>query len=842
MSLRDGINKVQQDQKKLQNQAGSQAISPLTERVANNNTNPDSLKMSATQAARQGAMKQIAKDQTAVQNGALAQQQAGAAQQRQAQATGQSVADFQSEGIEAAQEAVNEKAQQWSQQMSRFGSLGNRVSTAVQEEMAAGGQVAQEFEVNQEAINQAVSSLATPGNEQVATDAINTILDSIQQGQPEVAIQALINNAQAFNVDTTTSGAALTQIFESLNIDPSTQQQMVTSAIVDGIVDPDNLTMDFMLNQGILTTDNDSIPELGMTVAEIEEMVGPEWREMTTAQIANELELSFDDEAERDDIMRELANPNIDPTRKAELQRELQMLDASGVTSAEEAAARGIDRTANADQVLMGGKLASVDEVLSDENIKAKSDDLLMKLQADPTNAAAVLEAWKAENPGYEGMGDRLKTNQEQLANAGETVQSAQEILDKKNKEASDFVNNNELFGATEGAKAILEELGFNTEGFGALGNDQSNPTYKALATAKEKYPDQFELFQQNLVNMDKEDLEGLTEIEDINLLIEVLGTKEVMQEFNFLRKLNNKLATTDTSDYAGVLGSILPEGHALRDLASDPEVASQYLADLNQMKELGVSTPELEALSALMDEDGDGNLDSPEDMAANIQELLGDGFNLGNFQSDEAKQIMYLINNTDKDFGSFIQKTTTAKNKEWEDTVGAPQREALNTATSFNTSVDTEQPWIKGGVPDVSQAYKNHPSKGKWKKTFDVGRLGPGHAQKAGAQVFTAMTNNPKLFESMPQPVSVAGKPVASKELVKWWKENIGIPNPKGSHSAQISSMIQNIARGGSDFNDGLDKLFGKDVDAANKAVTQYNNNSTTINNGLEKNPWSDF
>jgi hypothetical protein len=322
-----------------------------------------------------------------------------------------------------------------------------------------------------------------------------------------------------------------------------------------------------------------------------------------------------------------------------------------------------------------------------------------MKLQADPTNAAAVLEAWKAENPGYEGMGDWLKINQEQLANAGETVQSAQEILDKKNKEASDFVNNNELFGATDGAKQILEELGFNTEGFGAMGNDpESNPTYQALASFKEANPDQFELFQQNLVNMDKEDLAGLNGA-DISTIMQTLGTKEGMQEFNFLRELNNKLATTDTSDYAGVLGSILPEGHALRDLASDPEVASQYLADLNQMKELGVLTPGLEALSALMDEDGDGNLDSPEDMAANIQELLGDGFNLGNFQSDEAKQIMDLVNNTDKDFGSFITNITTAKTKSWADYQAKLQtkHEQMQTAASDNVVANAKNQFVTG-------------------------------------------------------------------------------------------------------------------------------------------------
>jgi hypothetical protein len=505
-----------------------------------------------------------------------------------------------------------------------------------------------------------------------------------------------MNNAQQFNVDTTNSSAALTQIFEALNLDPSSQQAMVTNALADGIIDPDNLTMDFMLNQGILTTDNAAIPELGMTVSEIEELVGPEWRDLTAGQIAAELELSFDDKAERDDIIRELSNPNIDAGRKQELMRELQMLDASGTTSAEERAARGVDRTQKADQILMGDKLQSVEDVLSDENIRAKSDDLLMQMQADPENAAAILEKWKKDNPGYETMGDWINEQQAILNNKGEAVKSATELIEKKNKEAADFVNDNELFGADDGAKAILQELGFDTEGFGALGNDPStNPTYQALMTAKEKYPEKFELFKSNLVNMDKEDMEGLAEVQDINLLIETLGTEEGMQEFNYLRELNNKLAITDTDSYTNVMTNIFPEDHPMRDIASDPKIAQKWLTDLKEMQRLGVDSPELEALEALLDpgkdgEDGDGVIDDPSEIAERIQDLLGDGFNIGNFQSPEASQLMDLINGTRTDFETFISTTVRDQYENW-DKNQANKKKAYETAqeTASNKAVE---------------------------------------------------------------------------------------------------------------------------------------------------------
>ena len=84
--LRSGLNKIKKDEQKLKNRPVSQAVSPLTERVVNNNTNQKSLDMAGTQQSRQGVINQLAKDQEAVQQGALAQQQQTAEQQRAMQA------------------------------------------------------------------------------------------------------------------------------------------------------------------------------------------------------------------------------------------------------------------------------------------------------------------------------------------------------------------------------------------------------------------------------------------------------------------------------------------------------------------------------------------------------------------------------------------------------------------------------------------------------------------------------------------------------------------------------------------------------------------------------------
>jgi hypothetical protein len=705
--------------------------------------------------------------------------------------------------------------------------------------MAAGGEVAAQFEVNQQMMDEATKTLATPGNEQAARGVMDSVVNSLQSGDSTAAVQNLIDNAQLFNVDTTNSAAALTTIFSALDIDPSQQQAMVADALTEGIVDPDKMDMQFLLDQGILTTDNAMIPELGLSVSEIEEMVGPDWKDMTVEQIEGELEVKFDDEAERDDIMRELANPNIDPTRKAELNRELQLLGASGQAESEAMAGRGLERVAQANQVVMGDELKSVEDVLSDDAVKTVSNDLMMKMQEDPENAAAILDQWKKDNPGYEAMGDWVKDSIETLGDKEKMFTDASELVEAKNKEATEFVNDNELFGSTEGAKDVLNALGFNTEGFGAMGNDaESNPTYQALTSYKESNPDKFALFQQNLVNMKPEDMEGLQGA-DIKTIMETLGTKEGMEEFNYLRELNNEMALMNTDSYTSVMSTILPEDHPLHDFTKKPEQAQEYLTGLRKMKDLGVLTPELEQFSALMDADGDGKIDDPSKIAEQIKGMVGDGINLSNFQGKDAKELMSML-----DQGVVnIKDIVNEKNAAYDKNELQPWQESVRTGSEGMQDLAAKNTWMKDGKADVGAAYSSHPSRNKWQKALNPGKIGPGTAKKEGAKIFTALTNNPNLFDTMP-PYSGGN---ASGELKDWAVKNLGMSKK------WVSLMMRNLmlagggkvsasgARGGS-VQEGIKALFGADVERANKAQTDYQKYHDAANTKQPTNPWENF
>ena len=853
MALRDNINKAYADQQKIKNQAGSQAISPLAERTANNNRNADSLKMAGTQQAQQGAMSQMAKDQQAVQTGALAQQQQAAQQQRQLQAQEfqpqtqedagvKSIAEFQSEAIEKAQEAVNQEAQKWSQNFAAFGSLGQRVSQSVREEMAAGGQVAEQFQLDEANLDKATQALAVGGNTEEVKGLIQDFTGQIQAGDSDAAIKILTDNFEKFNVDTAgDTGAALTQIFSTLGIDSSVQQQMITSALVDGIVDPDSLTIDFMMGQGILTTDDGEIPELGLSVQEIEDIVGPDWKNMTTAQIADELEVELEEESDRDDIVRELSNPNIDPARKAELQRELQLLDASGTTSAEAAAQRGVERAQKADQLNIGGKLQSVEEVLDDENIKTKSNDLLLKIQEDPENAAQVLEQWKQDNPGYEDMGDWVLENQQKLAGLEEQISDVSEIIEKRNEEAKDFVTKNELFGSDPAVENILKELGFNTEGFGILGNDpETNATYQSLVNAAENRPNEFALFKSNLVNMDPEDMKGLAGA-NIETLLDVLGTDKGMEEFNFYRELNNKLDTTDTKDMESVLTNVFPDNHPLKNIATSPDTAQAWLNDLKELKSLGVSMPELEALENVFDVDPkDGKIDDPSKIAELIKGKVGEGFNLGNYGTDNTtlNSLKKLIEDTDVDFTKNIKRKITQKHKDWDDTIG----EAGRQGEVDNQDIDLNEPWIN----DPSKM-GNHP-----KISYLANRSGlkGSEARNQSRNVLKALQKDPDIFKNY---LNQSPRPKFST----WFHKNIGVGNNMANHPRQAAAFLEAMySAGGYDSMSGgskkerdaallagIAKLFGTSdsgiLGDLTKKKTAYDDNTKKISTYEKGNPY---
>ena len=514
------------------------------------------------------------------------------------------------------------------------------------------------------------------------------------------------------------------------------------------------------------------------------------------------------------------------------------MLDASGVSAAEDAALRGIERVGAADEIVMGDRTINTEELLDDKNLKSKSDDLIGRLQADPENVEEILADWIDENPGMEGMAKWVSEQYADLTEKGEKADSTSELIKKKTEASEKFVDDNEVLGPA--GKTFLKGLGFAVDGFGMLGNDPTtNKQYQELVEYANNIDnkDKWDFFKTSVMpQLTEEDLNGLKgrKITDI---IEGLSTEEAWQEFQTLKQLDNRLANIES--YSNLADAMFSNNTGLRNLMADPKRAQAYLDDLKRLNEAESHSDFRDAIKEferLFDTDGDGKIDDINTMKSTIEGMLGDGIDVSNFDKKEANLLSDIINQGTVDAAGIMEK----KASDWESTTGAKRQAEYVDAQNFVSKIEAEQKYVVD--PSPSTLYNSHPSAGKWKKAFDPGKLGPGHAQKAGAQIFSFLTKDPKNIDRMIEQISTG-------KYHSWWKKNIGLPNPRGNHSSQLGGMLRNIARAGGykigggmpsadQIKAGMYALFGNDLKTFQQDQAKYTR-SKNLKDTSQDNPY---
>lgn len=744
--LRSGINKIKKDEQKLKNRPVSQAVSPLTERVVNNNTNQKSLDMAGTQQSRQGVINQLAKDQEAVQQGALAQQQQTAEQQRAMQAQTvqqpmqpveegqppQSIQDFRSEGLELAQQEAKEKIDQWQADMQSVAGFADRVPALVQEQLSAEAAEVGDFKINQDAINQIASQYATSTNAddiEDAKSALNGFLNIMQGVSPvdadgnaiysdvnamPSAMSYLISKAEDLNVDLDQIETFLTNTFKTLNISEEQQRTMVTTALADGVVDPENLTIGFIkknLGKEVKLED-----QFGVDEATLLKVLGTDYENMTVSEISDKIEEIYEENTlEISKLHKELKDPTISSGRKEEILREIQRRDASGITSMQAEAGRIKDRTAIADKLIIGGELKSIQDVLNDDNLKSLSDNLLTEIEAagnDPTKINEAVDKFVKEYPEYADLASWVKDSYAEVTKRGEQVTSAIDLFKATAKESQEFIQNNEVFGdAGEGAKVILEALGFDIgdedgAGLGILNNasnKEANAAYDVIKEWSEGNPDKFKNLIGKLQFLDAEDLEGIAGLireeqveeevdldgdgipdvdedgqpvtvlkkqpnnEDLIAALDMISSVDGMDDFRYLTGLNNAIATAEAEDnleYTTVMSAIFPDDHPIVSMGINE--INGYIEDLEALvdskaKVVSINLAgeptylgekELAEIQAIFDTDPkDGKIDRPDVILDNIKAMLpeGTGFNISNIDfGDDTNKGQELLNMLD--------------------------------------------------------------------------------------------------------------------------------------------------------------------------------------------------
>lgn len=603
LTLRDQVKKAQQQKEEEAQEANpySNPVSP----GALQTTNPDVQKMGGTPNQTQSALESAVTVETTTKD---QPQAVSAVEQSQQVAAGSSTdLDEAKSQQEFAHDAATEKAAQWSENMKGFGSLGSRVEALIMDQVAGTGSdamTAATFELD----DKLIAEFAAPGagNKAAIKDAMGAFQSAATQ---EEAFNALSSASQYFKDP---SADLMNFIKQAYKNDPASQNEMVARSIADNVINPEELTVQQLVDTGMLTIDESGvINELGLTEDEVATMVGDDWNTLTPEDIQKRLgDFQKEELGKSEAIMEQLADPNLDNATRATLINEMKRLGQIGELQAEQMAEQSLRAAADAGKLVIDGQVKDVTELLSDESIKADVESYLM--------GGDDAEQWKENNSEFAAWIDREMGN----------LKGQSEELDTRLAEFEEIQQENERFRSENiadeaGGAAIndelMEALGFGGEGFASetldptsseiyqelVNIDSSDTTNKAVKALNQ------------LPESALEDLKGefLTSAGGAKSLVNILAHPEHSKNLIRALEMEEKLEVADSPK--DMIKAITGHG---------PDNVQAVMHNLRLNAALGdkASGDQLAILTNMFDADGNGKIDTdPQMLASNIKKTL---------------------------------------------------------------------------------------------------------------------------------------------------------------------------------------------------------------------------
>ena len=600
-TLRDNVKKAQMQKEEEQREANpyQAAVSP----AAVQTSNPDVAKMAGTPAQKDAALEQAATVETIQQ-----EQPAGATaiEQSQQMAAAQSSELMEAKTAQQYQtDATAEKAKAWSETMKGFGSLGGRVESLIQAQMTgpADGQpvTGPAFEIDEGL----VSSLAAPGQEEAVTQALQSFQSA---ATPEEAFQVLADNSAAFS----NPDSAVEFIKQAYKNDPAAQSQMIAEAIANNVINADEMTMDALVQGGMLSIDESgNIAELGMSEAQVEEILGENWNQLTIAQIDEKLnEFQQESVGKADKIREQLADPTLDPAARAALVDELRRLGSTGELQAEQLAQQAVDIAQDTGKMVFNGKVEDIEDLLADERIQDEVKNFLA--------GGEGAEQWREDNPDFAAWIDREMAD---LKGRGDE-------LDERMDQFSDIQESNEKLvdenladeaGGKTLSEDVMSALGFSKEGFQAGAFDPTTSAlYSALQDLESNETTGTAIEALNKLSPEQmEDLKGefLTSPEGAESLVNILSNPKHSASLIKTLEINDKLDSA---------GSVEDVTEAVTGMS--PADVQDTLRKLRLNALLGdkASSAQFNMMKELFGTDGNGNMNAdPAKVAASVKAFL---------------------------------------------------------------------------------------------------------------------------------------------------------------------------------------------------------------------------
>ena len=642
LSLRDRIKKQQAEQEEAQRDSNPYkvAISPM----AFGSSSPDQNKMAGTPAQKQSELQSAVSVETTP---TVQPKVAGTVEKYQQQAAGTSQDLAEAKTTQQYQaDAATERAQAWSEAMSSFGSLGGRVQSLIMNQLGGGaldeGQVATagtSFEVNDDL----VAGYASPGQE----GAVKAALESFQSAAtPEAAFQALAAASSSFKDP---NSALMEIIGNSYKNDPAAQQQVVANAIANNIIDPDQLTIDQLVQSGMLSVDEQgTITELGLTEDQVQEMLGNDWNTLTPAQIEERLDQFQSEELDKkNQIMEQLADPSLDPAARESLIGELKRLGQIGELEAEQVAEESRKLAADSGMIVFDGQVQDVSELLSDENIQEQVKEYLL--------GGEGADAFRESNPDFAEWIDRemseLKGKKQELDQRLDQFQNIQAENEQFRSE-----NLADEAGGASLSSNLMDALGFG-DGFQAAAFDPStNAIYKELQGIKSSEATKNAVEQLNRLSPEAlEELKG-------EFLSGPEGAKELVAILENPTHSKNLIKALELDSQIDAADSVEDMTRAVTGQSSQAIQSTLNSLRLNAALGDEASRKQLTLLSSMFDTNGDGKVDAdPAVVSAAIKKAVG-----GSTLESLVKKGMSGISNSfaSADTSAYRGSNTDAHNK----------------------------------------------------------------------------------------------------------------------------------------------------------------------------------
>jgi hypothetical protein len=611
-TINDRITRQKEEaerRKKAQEEAaGSLPASPLA--MSGLGSTPDQAKMAGVQsgssiANQLGSPAPVGEPTTLEQTATQQQQMANVAQDQTLQ-TELGEKTFEDEDKDAAQQ----KAAEFSQKMQSFGSLGGRVEALVKDAFSGkkdDGTLKSIAKGTNFDITVSDDILADGVSSEDMKDVL-TKFQNVVRSDPDSAFQVLVDNKDKFKNQSSTM---MKFIGEAYKNDPATLNQVTAKLIASDAIDPDEVNLSSLMSSGLITMDeNGNIAELGISESDLVEILGNDWKKLTPAQIGEEVENTQQEIlANQEKIEDQLADPNLPPQTRIALLDELKRMGAIGATQYEQRAAEATEVAQNVGKIFIDGKVQDINELLKDANIQENVINYL----SDPDSEAN--KKWAKMNPEFaDWMNREVETLGLSATALDKKIGDIEENVASSNKKLeTNLVDEGGVLGSD-----IMEALGFKG-GFEAAGNDfEGNPIYTML----KDIPDTTTTADAvSVINaLPKNQLAQLKDL-DPTKLRDILTNKEKAHEFLALAEMKDKWAQITPEDGPDAMIDTI-----MGNKMGGSEGVKKKMADLFMAVKIGnnpQAAAEYELMRSLFDSDGNGQVDDPVTVKANVDKFI---------------------------------------------------------------------------------------------------------------------------------------------------------------------------------------------------------------------------